>query len=293
MSPAPFRIGCAVWGHASWVGRLYPEGASSRDFLRLFAHRFTAVEGNTTFYATPQRHVLQRWRRDSPAGFHFLPKLARTITHEGSLEPKLALAADFARRTEELGDRLGALFVQLPSGHGPRLRGDLEAFLDGFVPAAERAGAPAILEVRSPDWFGEAAAARLEELCADRGVGRAVLDTRPIYEGGAEADAQAGSERRKPRLPVARTDARLVMIRFIAHPDLPRNAPWLDEWAERVAAWLAEGRRVYFFAHCPIETFSPEVARSFQRRLEALGADVPPLPWDDAGAASQLSLFGQ
>ena len=76
---------------------------------------------------------------------------------------------------------------------------------------------------------------------------------------------------------------------YIRYPAL--NAPLLDEWAQRVAKWLAVGSRVYFFCHCPDVRRSPALCRDFQHCLERL-TDVPPLPWDalDQGL-QQATLF--
>ena len=75
------------------------------------------------------------------------------------------------------------------------------------------------------------------------------------------------------------------------HPDLDLNAPLLDEWAARVATWLADGTQVYFFCHCPVEQRSPALCRAFQERLARL-ADVPPLPWDSfEHGMEQQTLF--
>jgi uncharacterized protein YecE (DUF72 family) len=77
---------------------------------------------------------------------------------------------------------------------------------------------------------------------------------------------------------------------------IAENDPYLDTWAERIAGWLSENRRVYFFAHCPVEELSPGFARDLYHRVSKL-TDLPPLPWDEVEAMSspkdltQLSLF--
>jgi uncharacterized protein YecE (DUF72 family) len=83
----------------------------------------------------------------------------------------------------------------------------------------------------------------------------------------------------------------IALIRYIGHPTPDLNAPLLDEWAARVASWLAEGTDVYFFCHCPDERRSPALCREFQARLARL-SDVPPLPWNalDAGM-EQATMF--
>ncbi len=57
-----FHLGCAVWSYPDWVGPFYPEGTKSGDMLALYGQRLRAVEGNTTFYATPAPETLEMKR---------------------------------------------------------------------------------------------------------------------------------------------------------------------------------------------------------------------------------------
>ena len=282
-----FYLGCAVWSFKGWLGDLFPSGSRPTDFLRLYGQRLTAVEGNTTFYATPDQKTITRWVEDTPPGFKFCPKLPRELTHQRSLQPSIAGALQFLVLMQGLGDRLGPIFAQLPPHYGPRQFNDLLAFLHAW-PHAE---APLALEVRHPDWFTEPYIDRLNDCLAHLGVGRVLLDTRPIYD--APNDPQIGSERKKPQLPLQPVvTAPFSFIRFISHPERERNRPYLAAWAARVAAWLRQGTFVYFFTHCPHEAQSPGTARLFQRLLERQDLNIPPLPWNaiDEGP-TQLPLF--
>jgi uncharacterized protein YecE (DUF72 family) len=51
-------ICCAVWSYPGWVGEVYPPKTPARDFLRVYSNYFSAVEGNTTFYAIPDRQTI-------------------------------------------------------------------------------------------------------------------------------------------------------------------------------------------------------------------------------------------
>ncbi|BAU42555.1 DUF72 domain-containing protein [Leptolyngbya sp. O-77] len=285
-----FRIGCAIWAYKDWVGELYPNGSRPADFLRLYGQRFTTVEGNTTFYSTPDEQTVQRWAMDTPAGFHFCPKLPRDVSHQGLLAPRLPAAIAFLDRMAGLGDRLGPMFLQLPPSYSPAQQDDLRAFLEGWPhDRAELA-----VEVRHLDWFREANTIELTYLLADYNTSRVLLDTRPIYD--CPDDPQIESERKKPRVPLHKTlttDA--VLIRYISHPSLDFNEPYFQDWARQITAWLQADKRVYLFVHCPVEEHSPRNARQFQYWLEQAGAPVPPLPWDAIAQPpeepQQLSLF--
>ena len=281
--PGRFFLGCAVWAHGGWLGGFYPTGARPERYLDLYAERLTAVEGNTTFYSVPDETTLRSWRSRLPEGFRFLPKLPRSVTHEGALVPRAAAAESFAWHMAALGSRLGPIFAQLPPTSGIELEEDLIRFLETWP----RGAPPLLLELRNTSWYGEEVRTRLEPTLAGLGVGRVVLDTRPIYEHG-----HVPQERRKPRLPVIpRATARTAMLRLVGNPDTSHNGPYIDQWATRIDTWLRQGRDVYAFAHCPVEDHSPGIARALQGRLEQLGAPVPPLPWAGVRQEEQLDLF--
>jgi uncharacterized protein YecE (DUF72 family) len=283
-----FYIGCAVWAYREWIGDLYPSGSRARDFLSLYSRRMTTVEGNTTFYSTPNAATVQRWHDETPTGFQFCPKLPRYITHPKSdsrIAPQLEQAIAFLRLMQGLGDRLGPCFAQLPPSYSPHQFDDLAQFLAGWP-----SHAPLCVEVRHPDWFREPYESQLTELLRSHHMGRVLLDTRPIYDG--PDDPQVHSERKKPPVPLHPiVTSNIVLIRYISHPDRDRNQDYLAEWVNAVTEWLRQGKQVYFFAHCPIEARSPQIAKSFQQSLEKAGVAVPPLPWNAIEQPQQLTLF--
>jgi uncharacterized protein YecE (DUF72 family) len=289
MSTTAFSIGCAVWAYKDWLGELFPPGSKSADFLALYSRRLTTVEGNTTFYATPKPEVVARWAAETPAGFRFCLKLPREISHEGPLAAQIETTHAFIERMAGLGERLGPFFLQLPPGYRVDKIDDLERWLAAW-PKERRLA----VEVRHADWYAEPAESALMELLERYNAGRVVMDVRPLDAGplpGANIDLQAARDR-KPDVPMhPLRSGGIALIRYIGHPIPELNEPLLDEWAERVAHWLADGTQVYFFCHCPDERRSPALCRAFQRRLEGV-ADVPPLPWDalDAGM-QQATLF--
>lgn len=284
-----FRLGCAVWGYKDWVGDLFPPGSKQGDFLSLYSRRLTTVEGNTTFYATPTPEVVRRWAAETPESFQFCFKLPRTISHEGPLAAQVETTRAFVDRMSGLGERLGPFFLQLPPGYRADKLGDLARWLAAW-PAEQQLA----VEVRHDDWYAAPGEAALMDLLARHSAGRVIMDVRPLDAGplpGADVDLQAARDR-KPQVPMRPLrSAGPALIRYIGHPTAELNEPLLDEWAARVAEWLAEGTPVYFFCHCPDERRSPALCRALQQRLARL-ADVPPLPWDTADSGpEQLTLF--
>jgi uncharacterized protein YecE (DUF72 family) len=303
MDDRRFYLGLAIWGHKGWRGGLMPAGSQSRDFLSLYSRRFPVVEGNTMFYATPDAPTVQRWAAQTPPDFRFCPKLAKAVTHQGALRPRLPLALDFLDRMQGFGDRLGPLFIQWPPRYGPAQFDDLNQFLQGWTAAAP--DSEIALEVRHLDWFKPNWAIQLTALLEDLGVGRVLLDSRPIYTGPPSLlldQLPAEQREKKPQVPLQPSvTSDFAFVRYIGHPEVDRNIPDLTIWAQQVIQWLAQGKRVYFFVHCPIEAHSPAIAWQFQTLLEAAALaqsiPVPPLPWqhlpDRAAAdpAGQLPLF--
>ncbi len=283
-----FKIGCAVWGHKSWVGELYPKGSKSAEFLQLYSKRFTTVEGNTTFYAVPDRETVANWASQMSKGFEFCPKLPRQLTHNGLSEPSIPSALEFLEQMRGFGHHLGPIFAQLPPSYEPASLGDLAAFLKAWP----RSEAPLAIEVRHADWDKEPHASHLNALLQELGVGRVVLDTRPAYSGSASYKQQP-VDPRKPKVPMQPVvTASFSLVRFISHPDQTVNQAFMEEWVSLVDQWLQLHKRIYFFMHCPLEQYSPGNARHFQQLLEQHGVSVPPLPWNTIDQTPiQLSLF--
>ncbi|AFY86134.1 MULTISPECIES: DUF72 domain-containing protein [Chroococcidiopsis] len=281
-----FHLGCAVWSYKGWVGDFYPTGSRVGEFLGLYSQRLTTVEGNTTFYAIPDADTVARWAAETPPEFKFCLKLPRDITHQGLLEPHIPDALSFIARMQGLGDRLGPIFAQLPPRYSPEAIEDLTIFLNALREKTSLA-----LEVRHPSWFQEPHASQLTTLLKQLGIGRVLLDSRPIYD--APDDPQIHSERRKPKLPVEfRIAAPFSLVRFISHPKWELNQLFLEEWVDFIDRNLSQGTQIYFFIHCPTEERSPHNARSFHQLLTQKGVVVPPLPWNDLQPfPQQLSLF--
>ncbi|MEA5469782.1 DUF72 domain-containing protein [Spirulina sp. 06S082] len=282
-----FYLGCAVWSYKGWVGDFYPDKTPQGDFLRLYSDRFTSVEGNTTFYAVPDRNTVARWKAQTPSGFHFCPKMPKIITHNDLLIPNQAEAIAFLERMGKLGDRLGVTFIQLPPNYSPEAFDDLKSFLSQ-LPYKEYKLA---LEVRHLDWFQAPHGDRLNQLLQNLNIGRVLLDTRPVYH--SSNDPQLHSRTRKPDLPLQPiVTSDLSLIRFISHPQSQFNQIFLQEWTQQIDLWLQDGKTIYFFVHCPQEEHSPQTARDFQALLEAKGTIVPDLPWNHLKMPpKQLSLF--
>ena len=98
-----------------------------------------------------------RWRDSVPASFRFSVKMPRAITHEAELAaPKAALVELFSD-LRGLGEKLGAVLVQLAPSHAFE-RAKAQRF---FSTLRALYGGPVVLEARHPSWFSAPAAALL------------------------------------------------------------------------------------------------------------------------------------
>ena len=284
-----FYMGCAVWSYKGWNGDFYPESTPPSRMLELYTQRMSAVEGNTTFYAIPSDQNIERWREAMPRGFKFCPKLYKGFTHDGSLmrhEDDLHRLHD---RLATFGENLGVVMLQMPPSYGPEHAQELEAFLRAWRSWGKLALS---VELRHTQWWSAPQAAALQAMLQEHDIGRVLLDTRTMYDD--PDDPQRDSQRRKPNVPLRfEVSAQEVIIRYIGHPVLERNRPYLEAWREWIARWLEQGLDVYFFAHCPKEEQSPHIARAMHRLLTRWGVDVPAFGWDTVPTQpEQTGLFG-
>ncbi|HAV77426.1 MAG TPA: DUF72 domain-containing protein, partial [Anaerolineae bacterium] len=69
-------------------------------------------------------------------------------------------------------------------------------------------------------------------------------------------------------------------VRYIGHPDLDINLPFLDEWGSYFSSQIKEGAEVYAFCHSPDNLLAPVLCKELHQRV-AGSVEIPPLPWDD------------
>ena len=209
------HVGCAMWAHKPWIGR-FTTGHGNE--LADYASWCNAVEGNTTFYAAPSTATVSRWAEQAPIDFRFAFKVPRTVTHEQRLHISAHRdVAAFLRAIEPLGERIGPVQLQLPPSFGPESLDQLRAFITG-LPTSHRW----VVELRHPAFFDGGAVHRAaDEALAAAGVGRVVLDTRPLYATDAVSPAALDERRSKPRLPIV-TDVMgdEPVVRVIAGDDV-------------------------------------------------------------------------
>ncbi len=140
------HCGTSGFSYKAWKGAFYPADLKADAMLAYYASRLPAVEINNTFYRLPDRSLLERWREQVPEHFRFAVKTSRRITHIKRLHDCTEEAARFFGAVDALGERLGAVLVQLP----PQFRIDVER-LERFLELMPRR-VPAAFEFRHASW---------------------------------------------------------------------------------------------------------------------------------------------
>lgn len=278
----PYYLGCPQWQHPAWNPCL-PPGQSP---LARYSQVLNCVEGNTTFYATPSREQCQQWRDQVPDDFRFLLKFPRAITHEGLLQGAGEAVRAFLDIVEPLEGVLGPFLIQLPAQFGPRHLDNLWHFVDTLPKHLS-----CTVEVRHPAFFSKGEAERtLNRGLRERAITRVNFDARALFSAIPDNEAVRDAQRKKPRLPVhlLPVDAPPV-IRYVGHPELENNRPFLAPWVERVGTWIETGQRPFVFMHMPDNGDALALAGLWNELLRERIHDVRPLKLKENEA--QIGLF--
>jgi uncharacterized protein YecE (DUF72 family) len=276
------HVGCAMWTHRAWQPRSVP----AAERLRYYAARCNAVEGNTTFYATPAREAVAAWAGQTDPEFRFVVKLPRLITHERRLAGADEPLRLFLDAIEPLGPRAHALWIQLPGSFTPADVPALDRFLRRWSTAHRWA-----VEVRHPAFFADPhAARRLEQTLAAAGAEWVPFDTTAFYRRPPTSDAERAAWGSKPRVALrtrALTDRPIV--RYLGRDAVAETVAGWQPWLAVVADWLREGRSPTFFVHTPDDADSLMLARRFHADVRARLPALEPLP--EPAADEPLTLF--
>jgi uncharacterized protein YecE (DUF72 family) len=269
------HVGCAMWNYAPWQGRYLPHPLSPRQRLSAYATWCNAVEGNTTFYATPAADTVRSWAEQTSPDFRFVLKLPKAITHERRLADVAAPLRAFLAAIEPLGPRAHALWVQLPPSFSPADLGALAGFLKQ-LPQEYRY----CVEVRHREFFEDPRTQQqLERALGDAGAEWVTFDTTVLFGSRPVTDAEREAWTRKPRLPRrSRALTDWPVVRYIGRDDAARTAAGWQPWADVVAGWLREGRSPTVFIHTPDNVDALELARRFHDDVRARLPEVEPLP---------------
>jgi len=241
---ADLCLGTSGWSYADWEGTLYPVGTPPGSRLAEYVKHFVTVEIDSTFYGTPKRSTVERWREIAPEGFLFAVKFPQEMTHERNLVNSRREAEGFVRTMQALEDRLGPLLLQLPPDFTVEGMEVLNAFLRELPEGPRYA-----VEVRHRSWVGS----DLPELLREREAALTLVD----YP-------------RMPRLEEATTD--FAYIRWLGNRrEFPSGHTHLKKdrtedlrwWSGLVDRFLEEGKTVFAYANNHYQNHSPSTLEEF------------------------------
>jgi uncharacterized protein YecE (DUF72 family) len=140
-------IGTSGYSYPDWIGPFYPPGTRPERMLTYFTRCFPLVELNFTFYRLPPVGQLARLAEHAPAGFQFVVKLHRSLSHDEQPRDLAAFRAAVAELHER--GRLAGLLCQLPQAihDEPGHRAWLETLARAFT------GCRLAVEFRHRSWF--------------------------------------------------------------------------------------------------------------------------------------------
>ncbi|MEW2354993.1 DUF72 domain-containing protein [Spirillospora sp. NPDC029432] len=263
-----------------------PHPLPPEERLRAYATWCNAVEGNTTFYATPSRSTVETWAAQLPGDFRFLAKLPKPVTHGHRLAGGGEELRAFLDAIEPLGKRAGVLWVQLPGSFGPADVGTLAAFLRRLPDSYRYA-----VEVRHRAFFEDEREARALERVLDAAAAEWVpFDTVTLFQSPPTTDAEREAWTKKPRLPRrSRALTGHPIVRYLGRDDTARTVEGWSFWTATVAGWLREGRSPTVFVHTPDNAEALDLARRFHAEV---GAELPALaPLPEPAPAEPPTLF--
>lgn len=233
-------IGCTGWSMKEWLGKIYPSGAKPADFLKFYTRQFNTIELNTTHYRIPDFATIEKWRTEAESDFKYCPKLPQTISHSRDLGDGGENLMAFCASIQRLEEKLGCCFLQLPPYFGPERLPVLERFFQHFPNHI-----PLALELRHEGWFD-----KRENLDA-------VFTLMERYKIAPVITDVAG---RRDVLHM-RLSCDTVLVRFVGNNLHPTDFERLDQWVERLEAWVKQGlREVYFFCHEPDNLLAPDLS---------------------------------
>ena len=262
-------FGAPAWGHAAWVGKIYPEGTKRQDYLSHYSSYFSCIELNTTHYRIPNAEQVSLWRKQVPHDFLFCPKIVQGISHErnGLLDQKIL--SEWLHFLKLLEGNLGPSFLQLPPHFSYAHKAELFHFLKNWPDEFELA-----IEFRHPTWFenGHLLPA-LSRYLQSRKIGTVITDVagrRDLIHASITSD--------------------FCLIRFVGNDLHESDFERARTWTKRFAAWKTAGlKKLFLFIHEPDDINVPEMTEFFLDQLKTADL-VESLPQTQIKVKQQLSL---
>lgn len=247
------RIGCSGWSYKDWSGIFYSSDLPAKDYLRFYSRVFDCVEIDSSFYRIPNQFMIEQWKRVTPEGFLFSPKMPKKITHENKLENFESTLTYFYSVVGKLGSKLGPIVAQLPpSIKLDKHMGAMEKFVGSLNPKYRHT-----IEFRHKSWFTPDVYRMLE----NRGV------------------AMTWSLNQYLETPPEVT-AKFAYLRMVGERDITEFTGKQKERKEEMERWAKNLNEksdtlddAYVFFNNHFAGFGPESANEFRRLLGMIEVD--------------------
>jgi uncharacterized protein YecE (DUF72 family) len=113
MAAPRIRVGIGGWVYELWRDNFYPSGWPHSRELEYASRHLSAIEINGTYYSTPTRSSVAKWRDSTPEDFVFSVKASRFATNRRVLaEAGESVARFIGSGITELGPKLGPIVWQ-------------------------------------------------------------------------------------------------------------------------------------------------------------------------------------
>lgn len=268
-SPLIF-VGCPVWAEQSWIGKIYPDDAQEKYFLRYYAQQFNCIELNATHYKIPSPNTVKRWKSMSQNKFRFCPEVPQIISHAKNINTMSALMTEFIDAIFYFNDSLGTTFLQLPPHFGINRLQELITFLSLIEKPLKLA-----IELRHESWFtNKNKFDELSDFLMESNHSLVITDV----AGRRDVLHQ-------------RLTNKTAFIRFGANDNHPSDFQRLSDWATKCTEWINNGlEELYFFIHTSELQYIPEQINFFIKELNKQN-DFKIKPISIKQKSKQVDLF--
>jgi uncharacterized protein YecE (DUF72 family) len=212
---------------------LFPPAYRESTRLTYYGSLFDTLEVNSCFYNIPKQQTFAKWATEVPDNFRFTVKLWKGVTHVKGLDFSPTDISQFVQAADGVGQKKGCLLMQFPASIKVDSLRNVESILS-HLQSARADGWQLAIELRHSSWYVDAACQMFEE------YGAAIV----LHDMPASA----------PPFSLARF-SHCIYLRFHG-PTGRYNGSYseevLQQTAEAISAWQAEGKEVYVYFNNPV-----------------------------------------
>ena len=241
-------LGGTMWTIPKWVGKLYPKGTKSTQFIEAYGKQFGTIELNATHYRTPTAETVRHWHDAMPDDFIFSPKFPQGISHYRRFNNCETLTDDFLMAIDGFGKKLSHSFIQLPPNYKSDKNEALLRYLESLPTDLKCA-----VEFRHESWFaGDTPSKETWEFLRKRNIATVITDT-------------AG---RRDALHM-NLSSPILILRFGGYYPHQSDELRMQQWMSRLKEWKQKGlSEVHIWMHQPESIFTPESLIDWAKAIE-------------------------